>query len=271
MNNTEILTLGQDILKQYGLDIKGWKITFDTAKKRGGACHYRTKTISLSKAIMATATDAEIRETILHETAHALTPGHSHDHVWKSMLISMGGTGARTHNMEVPKGRYEMYCSRCESVIGYRHQKQGMWKYATATNGYFGHKGCKGAYKPGASVYLRDTKNPRPEVAWTQVPGAATGVMTAPWTPPAIAASKPAKKPSTTTEGPECRCACGGHTKGGKYLPGHDARHVKQVFDAWLNNQYDATSALEVFTDSPALAGKLQKRIAEWAKSTYKD
>jgi hypothetical protein len=33
------------------------------------------------------------------------------------------------------------------------------------------------------------------------------------------------KTPKEKKEGPLCLCGCGDHTKGGKYKPGHDARH----------------------------------------------
>lgn len=57
--------------------------------------------------------------------------------------------------------------------------------------------------------------------------------------------------------GTDCRCSCGGQTKGGKYLPGHDSRHLSAV--QALPATYD--EKLAIFADSPALQAKLAKRL----------
>jgi hypothetical protein len=33
---------------------------------------------------------------------------------------------------------------------------------------------------------------------------------------------RPARRPAS--KGPDCQCGCGGQTKGGRFLPGHDAK-----------------------------------------------
>ena len=38
-----------------------------------------------------------------------------------------------------------------------------------------------------------------------------------------------AKKAKKAKEGQACTCGCGGTTKGGRYLPGHDAKHHAQM------------------------------------------
>jgi len=48
-------------------------------------------------------------------------------------------------------------------------------------------------------------------------------VAATPTQPPA--APKPKAQPTEQGSGPECQCGCGEHTKGGRYRPGHDARH----------------------------------------------
>lgn len=256
MNSSVIFDLAVRTLAEYGLLEKGWKVAWDNGKRRAGACHYGTRTISLSRYILPTATDAEVRETILHEVAHALTPGHSHDGVWRAKLIEMGGTGARTHKMDTPKGRYELVCERC-GVIGHRHQAQGRMRAFVGPefkSSLYAHVGC------GGRIRLNDTKGmgvtlpaqPKP----VQVP--VVEVF-------ATASSEPAGNPARV-----CFCGCNGTTKGGSYLPGHDARHVSEVFAGWLANRYDIThAAAELPTQ--ALRDKLAKRIAAYAAKHYKD
>lgn len=251
MNTHEIQNLAIHLLDEFGLFAQGWRFDWDNGKRRLGACHYQTRRITMSRYLVQNCDDAEVRETLLHEIAHALTPGHHHDSVWRAKLVSMGGTGKRTHSVETVKGRYDVMCSKC-GVVGNKHAKQGTWKYATATNGYYTHRNC------GGSMWLQD------RVVAVQVPVHATPTQIK----HALAASSPSE-PTIVGSGPACRCQCGGFTKGGKYLPGHDARHVSQVFDEWLKSRIDIDGAKAIFAHSPALQAKIEKRIAAHA-STYK-
>lgn len=255
MNSSAIFDLAVTTLAQYGLLEKGWKVAWDNGKRRAGACHYGTRTISLSRHILPLASDEEIRETILHEVAHALTPGHHHDGVWRAKLISMGGTGKRTHDMETPKGRYEVVCAGC-GVIGHRHQAQGSWKgTVNRPEGFavYTHRKC------GQRLWLRDTKSavmrPSNEVPIVEIFAQ-------------VAASMPTQPKLADPNAPTCYCRCGGHTKGGKYLPGHDARHVSEVFARWLKSEFDVDGALQ-HMPTDALRAKLEKRIAAYAEKHY--
>jgi hypothetical protein len=65
------------------------------------------------------------------------------------------------------------------------------------------------------------------------------------------------RAPKAAKVGAECRCSCGGTTKGGKYLPGHDSRHLAAV----QNLPATRDEKLAIFADSPALQAKLAKRL----------
>lgn len=120
MNITQITQLGYQLMDEHGL--YGWNIVWDNARNRGGQCRYATRTISLSRLIVPTWEDAEIRNVLLHEIAHALTPGHSHDAVWRRKLISMGGDGSRTHSNATVPGRWLAICDHCNVECGRRHR-----------------------------------------------------------------------------------------------------------------------------------------------------
>lgn len=70
--------------------VLGWKFSFDRAKRRLGCCHYNTKTLSFSIHFVRQKTWEELKNTVLHEIAHALTPGHNHNIYWKRVAISIG-------------------------------------------------------------------------------------------------------------------------------------------------------------------------------------
>ena len=66
--------------------------------RRLGICKYHTKMITLSKEFVEKAQEDMVKDTILHEIAHALTKGHHHDQVWKAKCVEIGGNGMRKCN-----------------------------------------------------------------------------------------------------------------------------------------------------------------------------
>lgn len=51
-------------------------------------------------------------------------------------------------------------------------------------------------------------------------------------------------KPDKPQIAPCCDCGCGAATRGGRYLPGHDAKHKKQLIDDALHGSKRAESKL---------------------------
>lgn len=60
-----------------------------------------------------------------------------------------------------------------------------------------------------------------------------------------------------------CTCGCEGVTKGGAFLPGHDARLVSQFAKAVHDDPSVADDARKLLADFPALLAKFEKRIAK--------
>jgi hypothetical protein len=60
-----------------------------------GEC--RVVSISLSYVFAGLQREDEVRDTILHEIAHALTPGHGHDVVWRAKCREIGAKPSRTN------------------------------------------------------------------------------------------------------------------------------------------------------------------------------
>lgn len=80
-----------------------------------GICEYSLQRIRLATWL----TVEQARLTLLHETAHALTPGHGHDKVWKAMAISLGHPGTRNHNYETPRRvvKWLLICPKCDRTF----------------------------------------------------------------------------------------------------------------------------------------------------------
>lgn len=94
--------------------LKRWSFQFDDALKRAGSCSFATKVITLSRLYCLKASNADVRDTILHEIAHALAgPDHHHDKVWREKARAIGCTAERCHNVEFAPSRYIKFCEVC--------------------------------------------------------------------------------------------------------------------------------------------------------------
>lgn len=67
-----------------------WTFKFSHAKKWLGICDYGKKEIRLSEIHTSKSPEEDVLDTILHEIAHALTPGAGHGPIWKHVAKSIG-------------------------------------------------------------------------------------------------------------------------------------------------------------------------------------
>jgi predicted SprT family Zn-dependent metalloprotease len=118
MNLDACRSLAEELMETHGLRSAGWHFGWDHGRRRFGACHYSTKTLTLSHYLVVLNSDEEVRNVILHEIAHALAPGHHHDWVWRSKARSIGCTGDRCYGSDVlkPKAPLTATCKNCGKV-----------------------------------------------------------------------------------------------------------------------------------------------------------
>ena len=95
-------SLCRNLLDSHGLN--DWAVLYDKKTMRLGACNYQFKTIFLSTHWTGIQEESEVKETILHEIAHALVgPGHGHDVYWS---IQARKIGAKPYScLDIHKGR----------------------------------------------------------------------------------------------------------------------------------------------------------------------
>ncbi len=98
-----------------------WSFAFNRSKQQMGCCRFGPKVIELSRHFTERNTLDLIRDTLLHEIAHALVgPGHGHDAIWKAMCLRVGAKPERLSNEpDMPPGRWQAICEGC----GMRHHK----------------------------------------------------------------------------------------------------------------------------------------------------
>lgn len=126
-----ICKLAHKLMHTHGLIEKGWTFALDRAKMRCGQCDFNNKVISLSKYYVrdSSVPQSDIRNTILHEIAHALAGDQAaHGPIWKATAIAIGCDGATTNRLwgGVPS-RYKISC-RCGAVNAYRHNLTSKFK-----------------------------------------------------------------------------------------------------------------------------------------------
>ena len=102
MQTSAALRLARTLLDEHGL--RDWTVGLDRAKARAGATHFRTRRITLSGPLTRVHDEHHVRDTVLHEIAHALVgPAHGHDAVWKAKARAIGASDARCFTSEAAK------------------------------------------------------------------------------------------------------------------------------------------------------------------------
>lgn len=122
MNSTAARNLAHKLMREHGLTT--WNLQFDRAKSRNGYCQGSTKTISLSAYFIRDNVESVVRNTILHEIAHAIVGvSHQHDYVWRAKHIAIGGDGKRcSDNGANVDHAWKGTCPNCGADVGKQHR-----------------------------------------------------------------------------------------------------------------------------------------------------
>lgn len=94
--------MARALMAEHGL--RDWSLVFDRAKRRAGICRYDRREIGLSAPLTALHPEADVRDTVLHEIAHALVGArHGHDAVWRATARRIGCSGERCVSRDAPE------------------------------------------------------------------------------------------------------------------------------------------------------------------------
>jgi len=131
--------LAIELMDKHGLLENRWHFQFDNAKRRFGRCSFRLQVISLSKHLVELNDEARVKNTILHEIAHALVGARQgHNHVWRRKAIEIGCDGERCYSsdeVEKPESKYIAECSGCGRTHN-RHKMTRGLKYGSSSCGF---------------------------------------------------------------------------------------------------------------------------------------
>lgn len=113
-----------ELMAKYGLVERGWNFAWTRRKTQLGCCDHTHHTIKLSRPYVQLNPESIVRDTILHEIAHALV-GYQAGHglVWKLKAQELG---ARPEACKDPQlfpgfvsvpGKYQATCGVCGYVF----------------------------------------------------------------------------------------------------------------------------------------------------------
>ena len=143
MTDKEVKELANLMLKQSGLADKGWRFYINMNRSRLGVCNYRKQHIEIS-AYHLTSEPAEIRNTLLHEIAHALVGPYvqAHGREWRQKALEIGCNGQRCGKMDAPS-KYIGTCPKCNTTVKRNRMTQGL---RAATHVTCGASRARGEY-----------------------------------------------------------------------------------------------------------------------------
>lgn len=116
-----------ELMRDHGLFDQGWGFDFDGGRARFGFCRYDVKRISLSRYLVRLNLSERVKNTILHEIAHALVgKGEGHGYMWRTMAVKIGCSGQRCYGNEVVpvKRPWQIVCANCGPVDMFRFNRK---------------------------------------------------------------------------------------------------------------------------------------------------
>ncbi len=89
LNN--VAGMARGLMEEHGL--QDWTLAFVEARRRLGDCHFGDRVIRISRAHALQGSEEQIRNTVLHEIAHAIAgPEAGHGPLWKATARRIGAT-----------------------------------------------------------------------------------------------------------------------------------------------------------------------------------
>jgi SprT protein len=114
MDLGEAEVLAKDLLNIY---VPKYRFRWMNEKTVNGRCFWNTNIIELSRPLTQLRTKAAVENTIMHEIAHALTPGDHHGAKWQNQMRKFGLKPERCSSDDVDRSsisNWEAVCKGCK-------------------------------------------------------------------------------------------------------------------------------------------------------------
>lgn len=132
--------LAKDLIHKY---LPDYSFNFDNAKKRFGCCRTRRKNISLSTPLCLLNDEETIKNIILHEIAHGLTPKSGHNTEFYKKCVEIGAVPKRLYEAKsvVPvEGKYQYKCVNCGKIRNYHRKLKRSYSCGTCDPSSYNEK-----------------------------------------------------------------------------------------------------------------------------------
>lgn len=128
MDRWQAARLASRLISQHGLH--DWTFRFNRRKRGLGLCVYAPKRIELSIYFVVANDEPAVRDTILHEIAHALA-GHKAGHgpAWRRKCVEVGAEPRRCGEATMPAGKWRATCPTCGEHFTRHHRPKHGRKY----------------------------------------------------------------------------------------------------------------------------------------------
>lgn len=126
MDVNEAQTLAHYLMAKH-LDTDVWQFKWSNGVKLFGYCCHQDKTISLSLTMTELNELAKVRDTILHEIAHAMCgPGVGHGYEWKRTARAIGCSARRCYTPDTvnPPAPWLAVCPYACGFSVLRHRRR---------------------------------------------------------------------------------------------------------------------------------------------------
>ena len=142
------MTSAQVVVKEWEVQkikwgLKDWELRFSNQKRHLGYCRPQKKIISISKAFMQTNPFPVIKDTLLHEIAHALhfldTGKTNHSNGWKKYALKVGCEPKRCatgEGLNIPQGKYLGICPVCGKITHFYRKVIRSYSCSHCTKSY---------------------------------------------------------------------------------------------------------------------------------------
>jgi hypothetical protein len=125
--------LAHGLLAEHGLLANGWAFDFNDRRRQVGLCDEYVKTIFLSSYFVEANPFSEVRETLLHEIAHALVGcRHGHGPLWREKCRQIGCRPERLCRAAMPEGPWRASCPGCGTAFSRHRRPKVLTGYCSA-------------------------------------------------------------------------------------------------------------------------------------------
>ena len=116
MDLNEARKLAEELIALHAPD--GWTFSWSQSKTSFGECLYWGRRIVLSHPLTRVNNLDHVKDTLLHEIAHANCPGAGHGPKWRAEARRLGAIPLAAKHGEMAPARYVLVCPRCQGAAG---------------------------------------------------------------------------------------------------------------------------------------------------------